>query len=325
MKSEKTEKIDITVTICTRNRASQLASVLDSACKLVIPAGLVWEFIVVDNGSSDGTSEVVAGYADRLPIKCIREDTPGLSNARNRGVDEAQGKYICWTDDDVVIDPGWLAAYAAAFKQHPEAAVFGGRVIPHLEKPTPAWFEKSKYEWPLHCLLAHRDFGDEPIPLSFTGVMIPWGANFAVRVAEQKRYRYNPELGVSPQHKRVGEETDVIYRIFKEGGVGWWVPGSKVTHIIPPKRQTLQYLYDYSFLGGETFAYLRDRYPTDNYLLATGVPPPEYNYGKLRLYWQTLYQAAKLVVAVIINHKSKLAHLSKIAYYIGATSYRKST
>lgn len=317
------KKIDVTAIICTRNRAYQLASVLDSACQLVIPADLVWEFIVVDNGSTDGTADVVARYADRLPIRCVREETPGLSNARNRGVDEAKGEYICWTDDDVVIDPGWLSAYAAAFKRHPEAAVFGGRVIPLLEKPTPAWFEKSRYDFPLSSLLAYRDFGDRIIALTFNDGLVPWGANFAIRTAEQKQHRYNPELGVSPQHKRVGEETDVIYRIFKDGANGWWVPDSKVNHIIPIKRQTLRYVFDYAFLGGETLAYLRDQYPTDNYLLATGAPPPEYKFIKLQLYWLIGYLSIKFAVATIIKHRSQLTHLSKVGYYTGIASYNK--
>lgn len=320
-----TEKIDVTVVICTRNRALQLASVLDSACKLIIPAHLSWEFIVVDNGSQDNTADVVARYSDRLPIRCVREEKAGLSNARNLGVKEAKGDYICWTDDDVVIDPNWLSAYFSAFKYHPEAAVFGGRVIPFLEKPTPAWFEKAKYEWPLSSLLAYRDFGDDVIPLTFEGALVPWGANFAIRAKEQKTYSYNPQLGVSPNHKRVGEETDVIYRVFKEGGSGWWVPQSKVSHIIPPKRQTLQYLYDYSYLGGETFGYLRDCFPEDNYLLATGKPPKEYHYSKFQLYLQIVFHSIKLVATVFIKPRAKLSQISRIAYYAGVVSYKKSS
>jgi glycosyltransferase involved in cell wall biosynthesis len=320
----KTEKIDVTVVICTRNRAAQLASVLDSACKLVIPADLAWEFIVVDNGSNDGTADVVAKYADRLPIRCVREDKAGLSNARNCGVDEAKGDYICWTDDDVVIDPQWLSAYSDAFKRHPEAAVFGGRIIPFLEKPTPDWFESAKFEWPLSALLAYRDFGKDIIKLTFEGGFVPWGANFAIRTKEQRSYRYNPHLGVSPNHKRVGEETDVIYRIFKEGANGWWVPDSKVTHIIPPKRQTFQYLYDYSYLGGETFGYLRDCFPDDNYFLATGSPPEAYSYSNYQIYLKIMIHAIKLAVTTILRRKSKLTHISRIGYFNGIISYKRS-
>jgi glucosyl-dolichyl phosphate glucuronosyltransferase len=317
------EKIDVTVIICTRNRAVQLASVLDSACKLIIPMDLRWEFIVVDNGSSDNTADVVAKYADRLPIRCVREDEAGLSNARNRGVVEAKGDYICWTDDDLVIDPEWLSAYAKAFKAHPEAAVFGGKIIPFLEPPTPVWLEKAKYEWPFNSLLAYRDLGGDVVPLKHVGNKLPYGANFAIRTLEQKRHRFNPELGVSPMHKRVGEESDVIYRIFKEGGNGWWVPDSKVTHIIPPKRQTLKYLYEYAFLGGETFAYLRDKFPSDNHLLATGVPPAEYYFSKPRLYSIAFQRSIKYILVVIIRRKSRFSILRDIGFYMGAASYKK--
>jgi glycosyltransferase involved in cell wall biosynthesis len=317
------ENIAISMVICTRDRALQLSSVLESVCKLDVPQGLSWELIVIDNGSSDNTGQVVASFADRLPVTCVMEEQPGLSNARNRAVDVARGEYICWTDDDVVIDPGWLAAYAEAFKRHPEAALFGGRVIPLLEKPTPDWFERAKYDWPLNNLLAYRDFGDEIVALSFSDWMVPWGANYAIRTMEQKRHRYNPRLGVSPLHKRVGEETDVMYRIFKDGANGWWVPNSQVQHIIPPKRQTLQYLYDYSFLVGETFAYMRDKYPVDNYLLANGVLPPEYNLSRFRLYRRGVNRFIKYLFATVMKKDNRLSELREVGYFFGAASYKK--
>jgi hypothetical protein len=79
-------KLDITVIICTRNRAPQLRQALESAARLRVPDDLKWELVVVDNGSSDGTAEVAASFKSRLPVRVIREETPGLSNARNRGV-----------------------------------------------------------------------------------------------------------------------------------------------------------------------------------------------------------------------------------------------
>src|SRR5262245_58021394 len=104
---------DITVLICTRNRAAQLGHALSSAARMDAPPGVRWELVVVDNGSTDETEQVALGYSDRLPVRLVREETPGLSHARNRGVSEARGRYICWTDDDIVLDRNWLAAYAA--------------------------------------------------------------------------------------------------------------------------------------------------------------------------------------------------------------------
>src|SRR6185295_20067875 len=107
--------LDVSVIICTRDRARQLSQVLASARALTVPPGLAWELIIVDNGSSDDTSEVVDRYGQDLPIRLVREERAGLSIARNRGVAEARGRYICWTDDDVIIDRGWLSAYVSAF------------------------------------------------------------------------------------------------------------------------------------------------------------------------------------------------------------------
>lgn len=312
--------LDVTVVICTRNRAVQLASVLDSACRMIVPENLRWEFIVVDNGSSDGTAAVVGSYSDRLPIKCIREDRAGLSNARNCAVDAAKGKYICWTDDDVMIDPNWLSAYVDAFKYHPEAALFGGKIIPHLVKPTPIWFVLGRYDWPL----AFRDFGDTIVPLTFDGFKIPFGANYAIRVDEQKRHKYNPELGVSPMHKRVGEETDVMYRIFKDGNTGWWVPDSKVQHIIPSARQSLKFIYEYNYLVGETTGYLRENYPDDNYLLAGGRVPSGYHLSKLRLYSRIANRALRYLYATLMGKENRFFYLTDLGYLAGLVSYKES-
>ena len=118
----------ITVAICTRNRAELLCRAMDTIVALTIPAGVEWELIVIDNGSTDNTAEVLAGYKDRLPIRRVYEPVAGLSNARNRAVVEARGDYICWTDDDVLLDRGWLLKYHEAFARFPEIAYFGGPI-----------------------------------------------------------------------------------------------------------------------------------------------------------------------------------------------------
>lgn len=257
---------EISVVVCTRNRAAQLEQFLTSMAALKVPAGLMWEVVVVDNGSTDNTAEVVEQFADRLPVRRAFEPEAGLSNARNRGVAEARGAYICWTDDDVELDDGWLAAYAAAFKRHPEADLFGGRILPVLEDPTPEWFGRLAHRWPLTPLLAERNFGDQPQPLDFAAGRIPWGANYAVRTSVQRRHAYDPKLGVSPLQKRLGEEAEVIFRIMSAGGAGWWVPGATVHHIIPAKRQSLAYLREYYFASGETIAYLAHAYPQGHHM-----------------------------------------------------------
>lgn len=266
--SDVPRELEVTVAICTRNRAPQLAEMLTSMVGLETPDGLEWELLVVDNGSTDGTRQVVEGFADRLPTRWVLEPEAGLSNARNRAATEARGRYICWTDDDVVVDRRWLAAYVEAFRAHPDADVFGGKVLPQLQGPTPAWFGELADRWPLTVLLAKRDFGDQPQPLDLKAGRTPWGANYALRTAAQRQHRYDPQLGVSPNHKRLGEEAEVIFQIMSAGGTGWWTPGSKVTHIIPTRRQTVDYVHEYFFSSGETLAYLEATYSGPHHMAA---------------------------------------------------------
>jgi hypothetical protein len=248
-------QLDVSVVVCTRNRAGPLAELLESFTRIRVPDGLSWELLIVDNGSTDATPQVIEGYADRLPIRAVREETPGLANARNRGVASARGRYICWTDDDVEIDPEWLAAYAEAFRRFPDAAVFGGEIIPKLQPPTPRWFARLSHRWPLDNIVAARAFGDA-IELDFERGVVPWGANYAVRTEEQRRHLYDPNLGVSPVQRRSGEETQAIFEALRAGARGRWTPASKVYHLFPPHRQSRRYFHQH-FVGiGETQAYL---------------------------------------------------------------------
>jgi glycosyltransferase involved in cell wall biosynthesis len=275
--------------------------------------------VVVDNGSSDNTAEVAGSFSDRLPIRVVREDAAGLSHARNRGVAEAAGTYVCWTDDDVILDPEWLAAYATAFARHPEASVFGGEIIPVLQPPTPKWFGRLADQWPLTTLLAEHNYGDKPVRLGFEQGIVPWGANFALRGAEQRRVRYEPALGVSPLQRRVGEEAEVIFQIMKAGGVGWWVPEAKVQHIIPVKRQTLRYVYEYYLSCGETAAYLERVWPGAHHMAGKKGDMDRVIGSPLSLYARAglsggLFAATWLVGA---THRS-LQFLMLMGIYVGA-------
>jgi glycosyltransferase involved in cell wall biosynthesis len=224
------------------------------------PPPVPWELVVVDNGSTDNTGEVVESFRGRLPVRPEREHRAGLSHARNAGVLSARGDYIVWTDDDVLVDPNWLTAYAAAFRRWPEAAVFGGRALAYLEPPTPAWVAENVRL--LDDMFGVRDFGDKPLPISSVGRVIPFGLNYAVRAAEQRSFPYDPNLGVAPGRRRGGEETTVIRAIIAAGGSGVWIPDATVTHVVPTSRQTEAYVLQFYRSGGEHFGAHMD--PGDN-------------------------------------------------------------
>ena len=227
----------LSVVICTRDRAASLERTLESLVAAAQRMARPWELVVVDNGSSDETPQVIASFADRLPVRGVREDAAGLSNARNAGVKQAQGEYIVWTDDDVVVDPGWLEGWAGGIEQAQDCAVFGGRALPVFEEPVQDWFVSNERH--LQSLLAVRDSRE------WTEVdvnHVPFGLNFAVRAVEQRAHPYDPELGVGPGRRLGGEEVAVIRAILREGGRGRWVWDALVRHMIPASRQSAAYI-----------------------------------------------------------------------------------
>ncbi|MBV9211685.1 MAG: glycosyltransferase family 2 protein [Acidobacteria bacterium] len=233
--------MNITVAICTWNRCALLKETLERVARLRIPTDIEWELLVVNNNSTDATAETLAAFTSRLPLRTVFESEPGLSNARNRAVSEARGEYILWTDDDVLVDEQWLAAYAEAFKSWPDAAVFGGNIEPWFEGEPPVWLPRV---WArVASAYASRDLGDESIALSTE--VIPFGANFAVRAREQREYLYDPRLGVRPDNIMGGEETTVIRKMLSDGLTGRWVPQARVRHYIPRARQSIEYLRKY--------------------------------------------------------------------------------
>jgi GT2 family glycosyltransferase len=313
----------VSMVTCTYDRPERLRTLLESACAMTVPAGLAWEVLIIDNCGCAENAKVAETFVGRLPIRVAREPAAGLCHARNRGVREAKGRYLCWTDDDTRLDPGWLSAYVEAFARHPEAALFGGRILPRLEPPAQLWFERHLHQWPVNYVVAHRDMGDAETRLAVEGGRLPWGANFAVRAEEQRRHPYNVELGFSPDHCRTGEETDVAYRILKAGGVGWWVPNAKVGHVIPAERQSRFYILEHYDRAGRTAAFLHDRFPGDH-SLATFGPLPFARFGRLGL---ALASAAARFVSAAAGLAGltglSLRFLARRGYYRGIAAHRR--
>jgi glycosyltransferase involved in cell wall biosynthesis len=185
----------------------------------------------------------------------------GLSHARNAATREARGSFIAWTDDDVLVDPGWLRAYELAIDRHPDATIFGGPIEP--------WFEGTPPTWLLSVLprvsnaYALCDLGPNVMRLEPPD-RLPFGANFVLRTEAQRTAPYDLALGRVKNGGALGEEHDVLVRLLAHGHIGYWIPEARVRHWLPRQRQSTSYLRRYYALSSRTQALgeMSDSQPT---------------------------------------------------------------
>lgn len=243
------EPVLLTVAICTRNRARLMAAAVESVLPHLGPDA---ELLIVDNASSDDTDEVAARFIQTQPrVRSCREPELGLSAARNRALEEAQGAFVVYLDDDATAQPGWLEQYRAFLAAHsglPIAAV-GGRVVPRYEAPPPRWLAEGEN------LL---DRGDRE--MRFEGRGGPWGGNLALnRDLALNCGGFDPAFGRKGGSLLGGEETELFHRLRQAGGEIWWLPGADIDHLVPQSRLTLACQCRGTFCLGRSSAMMRLR------------------------------------------------------------------
>ncbi len=119
------ERLTTSVVIVTKDRPHLLAGLLDSLTGQTLPPD---EVIVVDNDSAASYADLFREYASRLPLRTVVEREPGIPSARNRGIREATGEIVLFTDDDCRVDPAWLERMVSPFYRNPHIGIVGGEI-----------------------------------------------------------------------------------------------------------------------------------------------------------------------------------------------------
>jgi glycosyltransferase involved in cell wall biosynthesis len=120
--------VKVTVVIATCNRVSSLSNCLSSLEKQTLDRGL-FEILVVNDGSTDETGQFLDDFMKETPIRFryISHKNSGVSYSRNAGIDNAEGDYIAFTDDDCIVPPDWLEKMYQKFSSADEkVAGIGG-------------------------------------------------------------------------------------------------------------------------------------------------------------------------------------------------------
>lgn len=97
-----------------------------------------WEAVVVDDGSTDDTRAAVERFrASGMPLNYRYQPWQKMGAARNMGITAAVGDIVAFTDDDCLVDPGWVGVLAETFRTHPEALGVQGKTVTERSAMTP--------------------------------------------------------------------------------------------------------------------------------------------------------------------------------------------
>jgi glycosyltransferase involved in cell wall biosynthesis len=247
----------LTVAICTYNRSALLPKALESVASQTLAED--FEILIVDNGSTDNTREIVASWQRRdARIRYVIERTPGISHARNCAIREARGEYLAFLDDDAWADAGWLENLIAPIRSiQPAPKCVVGPVSLVWDGKRPDWFP-PRFE----SLLCSYRMGETSRFLKPGEYLLTTNSLFH-RATLLKIGGMRTDLG----HKRNvligGEDNDIFNRLLANGHCVYYAASANVFHPVPKERQTRRFLLRRLFWDGAAQP-LFDHSPLEN-------------------------------------------------------------
>lgn len=240
--------MDVSVIVCTYNRAASLSRCLEHLAAQDVPPGLAWEVLVIDNNSTDETPEVVRLFAveGRVPIRLVREERQGLCFARNRGLAESAGEIVAYLDDDILAEAEWLTGIVSVFRETACDAA-GGAI--HLEtggRLLPKWLIPILWGY-----LGYIDHGDRRVDLD--GIRnYPHGGNMAFRREVFDRIGlFDVSVGRTGSKLFKGSETEFFHRLAPTEAKIVYEPAARVRHVVKPGEMTKRHFRTLQLRDGE--------------------------------------------------------------------------
>lgn len=194
--------MDVSIIICTRNGAERLPDTLGSLDSVRVPSDLDVELILVNNGSTDRTGDVMAAYSHpMISVRHVDEVRPGKTNALKTGVSVAKGAALLFTDDDVRFPDHWIESMARPILQGDADAVAGGVTLaPTVDRP---WMTSR-----------HRTLVGDTGDVNLGGGNQLFGANMSVsRRAFEQIVGYHDRLGPGGGGYGAAEDTFVALQL----------------------------------------------------------------------------------------------------------------
>lgn len=307
----------LTILICTHNRQSLLARVIDSLNSARRPANWQVELFVVPNACTDGSIAFLEQYTAQqeinttLPLRWVNELTPGKSHALNTAIPHMQDSdIVAFVDDDHRVDEQFLVEICQAADRHPQHALFCGRILPDWDGSEPAWVHEEG-PFRIRPLPIPRSDGG-PVAKEITlDDPTPGGGNLFIRSEVFRRVgRFSTELGPKGHDLGGGEDSVFIQTALQLGERLMYIPGVLQFHYVDTER------LKFSYVLRKAFHRSRSHTAPD----ADGKGVPKYMWRKLASY----------AFRTLSTHPATIRfHLVRIATTLGEISaqvqaYRKN-
>ncbi|MET4106918.1 glycosyltransferase [Hymenobacter sp. UYP22] len=234
----------ITVLICTYNSAARIKETLQAlARQQVDPAKFAVEVLLVDNASTDATSQVAADAFAALsfpfPYRLLYEGKSGKSHALEQGFATACYEYVCIVDDDNWLEDNYLSIAWDIMEHDPKIGALGGIGRPECEITPPQWFAEFAVIYAADKQATHQ--GDITRHPSYV-----YGAGCVVRKqAWKKIYEAGFTSMLTGRHGdklTSGEDNEMCYAFVLAGYKIWYDERLRFQHFIPAKRLTWNYV-----------------------------------------------------------------------------------
>ena len=238
--------IDISVIICTHNRAFMLPDVLRSIEKTEIPESTKIELIMADNASSDNTFQVITAHArkSRFQVRGLQEPKQGKTYALNAAIKIAAGDLLAFVDDDHIIPNGYFKAIRSAVESYPNFNLFCGRIMPNWDGTEPEWIHDDTM-YPIRPFpIPNFNMGEKVLEVQLNkGMFIPGAGNLVIKKSVFENIGlFNEEFGPRGHNLQGGEDLEFIRRALKQGERLMYIPEILQYHQVEKEKLTLNYI-----------------------------------------------------------------------------------
>jgi glycosyltransferase involved in cell wall biosynthesis len=219
----------VSVIICTKNRSECLVNTIESILSVELLPTQSVELIIVDNGSTDKTSELIHSYTETpISIKYLYEPVPGKCRSLNRAISESMSDILLFTDDDVLVPSDWIIGMSSMYADSSVHAV-QGRIHLHdaIKRP---WMEDMHLQF-----LAVFDY---PNASSLTGANMALRRNSILEIGG-----FDETFGPGTE-RGFGDDTIVGIRMTKRFGPIPIYKGAPVVHCPFTNRLTRSAMFN---------------------------------------------------------------------------------